>query len=338
MERIQAAVLAVVIAAAVLFGLGYVVDEPLVWRPGRAVDERARVAVWNDGGRETRRRVIAGGGHADDDAPPRRVGFGNAAPRLERGTFLSDGVLPVTGRSARMPADLLAARSGLLPASPPARPRSAGDAPPPPPAEEADEREPEPELLLSVPFEGSLMGENGDAAVHAEGVLFNGNAIEFTNEARVVFPSAGNVDGAAGTISFEITPRWAGSDPASNAFVHIRDPDVWENSLQIVKNLGSLRFIIVDERGRESDVTASIVDWQPDRARVVTATWDRERMSLYVDRAWVGGAERQHALRIADTTAIQVGSAGFNYGGAGGQIRNFRIYSSALDDARIAGR
>lgn len=347
MERIQTTVLAVVIAALVLFGLGYVLDSPemLAWRGGGTPDERARIALWNsedtretrrrggvvppgDGPRSVKRRRAGGGaGGTDDDGGPRR------------GRFFAGGTLGADGepRGGISP-ELVAARTGMLPANGAGRERDDDPAgrPPAPPQNDADD-EADPDLLLSVPFDGSVNGENGDVATFAEGVLFNGDSVEFTNEARVVFPAEGNVESANGTISFDITPRWSGTEPSRNSFLQIRDGDDAANSLLIAKELGTLRFSLTDWRGIASDISVPITDWLPGDRHHIDATWTGNEIRLYVDNVWVGAADVRRGMRFSDTAAIQVGSVGSIYGGAGGLIGDLKIRASALSGDQITG-
>ncbi|MDX2166138.1 MAG: LamG-like jellyroll fold domain-containing protein [Deltaproteobacteria bacterium] len=345
MERIQATVLAVLIAALVLFGLGYILDEGgmLAWRGGGSHDERARIALWNEeGGWETRRpNVQPPAGGETRGGRSRRGGLGGGAGDAgdggrRRGVFFDEGTIGADGEPRRgMTRELVAARTGMLPAGPTGRDHPSQPQAPAAPPNQDDETDPE--LLLSVPFDGSVNGENGDQATVAEGVLFNGDSVEFTDQARVVFPAEGNVDSSAGTISFDVTPRWSGTDPSNNSLLQVRDGDDAANSLQIVKNLGTLRFIITDWRGLPSEINVPITDWLPGDRHHIDATWTGGEMVLYVDDVSVGTAQVQRGMRFADSASIQVGSAGSIYGGAGGLIRDLQIRANALSGDQIAG-
>jgi hypothetical protein len=233
--------------------------------------------------------------------------------------------------------ELVAARAGMLPANGATRDRDEDPASAPQAPQNDPDDDTDPDLLLSVPFDGSVNGENGDQATVAEGVLFNGDSVEFTNEARVVFPAEGNVDSTKGTISFDVTPRWSGTDPSLNSLLQIREGDEAANSLQIVKDLGNLRFTLTDWRGIPSDISVPIADWLPGDRHHIDATWTGNEIKLYVDDVWVGAAEVRRAMRFSDDAAIQVGSAGSTFGGAGGLIRDLQIRGSALSGDQIAG-
>ena len=55
-----------------------------------------------------------------------------------------------------------------------------------------------------------------------------------------------------GSIAFDIQPHWDGGDETNNSLLQIRDEHEWANDLQIVKNLDSLRFIIIDSSRRRA--------------------------------------------------------------------------------------
>jgi len=363
MERIQATVLTVLIAALVLFGLGYVVESSPAGglRVGAAhesgdvgVDGRRRIAIWNNQ-RESRRGppVPGGGGGGDERGPARRtravvVGADDdesdviPGPR-RRVSFAVEGMVGADGEpGGRIGAELIAARSGGLPAAPAAK----GEVAPALPKRRVFELGdpsggvPNGDLLLSVPFKGGVTAEQGGGPLVADGLIVDGDSVEFTNDAQVTFPAEGHVRGSQGTISFDIDPRWAGSDPTNNSLLQIRDENQWENNLQIVKNLGALRFIIVDESGMEANVNVPITDWEPNVEHRITATWDSLGMVLYIDGRRVGATERHSGLAFSGSTPIHVGSdfPGANYGGAGGSIRDLKVYGHALAGDEIASR
>ncbi|MEO8604564.1 MAG: LamG-like jellyroll fold domain-containing protein [bacterium] len=359
MERIQATVLTVLIAALVLFGIGYVVDpsvSTILRRGGAPVSEaahddgRRRIALWNSESGERRGPPVPGGGEPDRH-PPRHGGAvvvgGDAsadrtAPGMRRRAgFPSAGVIGADGEGGRIGTELIAARAGGIPAPLAAKP---DPAPPPPKRQVLELGDPDSaanrDLLLSVPFDGDVSADKGGAPTLTDGLIVNGDSVEFTNDAQVVFPAQGNVRGSQGTISFDLDPHWAGSDLTNNSLLQIRDENQWENNLQIVKNLGALRFIIVDETGMEANVNVPISDWQPNVRHQITATWDSVGMVLYLDGRRVGATALQNGLSFGDTTPIHVGSdfPGATYAGAGGNISRLKVYGRALAGDEIASR
>lgn len=354
MERAQIIALAAIVAALVLFGAGYLVDDP-----SRAAADRVPSGAVTDD--PTRRGVRLWSSESD----PRRAGRpgqpGSGGPERRRGAGDDDdaeggdaevvaGRVRGSGRVGGGPDDpdqmaaggtisddLIAARAGTLP-------RAGGGAPgqPPPVVEPPVEAEPPPQddaggVLLSIPLKGSIDPEQGGSPTRAEGVVVDGDAVDFTEEAQYTLPSGGHVDGAMGTIAFDIEPHWAGDDESNNSLLQIRDEHEWANNLQIVKNNNSLRFIIIDERGYETNVNVYIDDWQPDQSHRVAATWDETLMALYVDGEQVGHTSLNNRLRFGPTTPIHVGSdfPGSQYRGANGRISNLFIYGRALGAGEV---
>jgi hypothetical protein len=194
--------------------------------------------------------------------------------------------------------------------------------------------------LLSIPFKGDLDIEAGGEPTQATGLVNKDDGVEFSSDAQLTFPAGGHVNGEAGSISFEIQPNWAGNDETNASMVQIRNEHVWENTLSIVKNLNSLRFIIIDEGGVERNVNMLIDTWQPGESHQVTATWGEALMSLYVDGNLVGQNTMPHGLNFFDTTPIHIGSdfPGTSYGGAGATIRDFQLYGRALTGDEVTRR
>lgn len=354
MERVQVIALAILVAALTLFGAGYVVDgsaaPPANGRLGGTLaDGRPAVGISNRDP-ESRRRGGGSGQPAgrgrgsrrdggEDDAAGSGVeviaGMGRGRSGLgqsgsTRGGAIDDETL----------ADRLAARAGTIP-----RAGGGGEALPHRPAREADGEDPPPDeqhhdaggVLLSIPLKGSIDPEQGGGPTQADNVVVDGDAADFADTAQYTLPAGGHVDGAMGTIAFDVQPHWAGSDETNNSLLQIRDEHQWENNLQIVKNYDSLRFIIIDASGVETNVNIGIDGWQADESHRVTATWGDAQMALYVDGQPVGQATLANDLAFADTTPIHLGSdfPGSQYAGANARISNVRIYGRSLSADEI---
>jgi hypothetical protein len=97
----------------------------------------------------------------------------------------------------------------------------------------------------------------GPALVVAVVLAVGDDGVVFDEDSYVTFPADGNVNGAAGTIQFEIEPQQAGSDKTSNSLVQTRNEHVWENRLQLVKNFNSLRFVFIDNTGQGRKIGAA---------------------------------------------------------------------------------
>jgi hypothetical protein len=232
----------------------------------------------------------------------------------------------------------VAARAGTLPRAgsaevPPRHPQNeVVDEPPP------DQQQHDPGgVLLSIPLKGSVNPDQGGDVTQADGVVVDRNSVDFTDEAQYSLPAEGHVDGEKGTIAFDIEPHWNGTDETNNSLLQIRDEHQWENNLQLVKNYNSLRFIIIDETGVETNINVYIDNWQADQSHRVTATWGEAQMALYIDGQQVGMTTLPNDLAFKDTTPIHIGSdfPGTQYVGADSRISNLTIYGRPLGAGEI---
>lgn len=191
----------------------------------------------------------------------------------------------------------------------------------------------DPDVLLSVPLKASVAPEVGEPPIHSDGVVVKDGEVELGDTSMITFPAGGNVNGEAGTVAFEITPTWAGSDQASQSFVQILEGQhTWENRMALVKNVDALRFMMIDSTGVEHNVGIPITDWMPDEPHQVAATWGDALMSLYVDGVLVGQATYQGEFKVAPNGPIYVGynDPASTYNGVGGRLRDLKIYGRAL--------
>ncbi len=138
-----------------------------------------------------------------------------------------------------------------------------------------DAPEADPDLLFSLPLRGDAVAEDATSPLAKQDVepAADNAGMEFPEEASLSFPDAGKLNSAAGTITFEIEPRWNGSDPGDNSLVQVRTPDVWANRLQLFRNGQYLRFSITGEGGQEDGVGVPIEAWAAGERHRVTATW-----------------------------------------------------------------
>jgi len=210
-----------------------------------------------------------------------------------------------------------------------------GNAPPPPPAGRTDAAGPA--LVLS--FDKSARPDAGDSApIVEDGVSFEADGAHFAADAQFALPSDGNVDGAAGTISFWILPDWAGDDPGDASIVQLRDRHIWENRLQIFKNGPFMRFLFTDNSGIESGVGTNIRHWKRGEWHMVTATWGDGVTSLYIDGELVGDRTYDGELELNPGMPLYIGSNFPGDGpGARAALSNFQIFTRALtpDDVGV---
>lgn len=130
----------------------------------------------------------------------------------------------------------------------------------------------------------------------------------FGADARVAIPDAGAAVGAAGAISFWVEPAWDGSSEGDHSLVQLRDPQRWENRIQIFKNGPFLRFLFTDASGSESGVGTDIKHWAAGERRHITATWAEGMTYLYVDGTLVGTNPYPGELAMPESTPLLLGS------------------------------
>jgi len=193
------------------------------------------------------------------------------------------------------------------------------------------------EVLLSLPLQGDAEPEIGDPPQTAEGLIVNGEDVEFTDQGMLKFPVGNNVNGEAGTVAFEIAPKWAGSDQTNQSFVQILQGEhTWENRIALVKNFDSLRFIMIDSTGVERNVGMPIQNWEAGVPHRVAVTWGDALMSLYVDGSMIGQTPYA-AFEVSPGSPVYIGynNPGSDYRGPGGTIRDFKIWGRALTASEI---
>jgi hypothetical protein len=368
MERAQIAIVVVVVAAVALFALNvvshhdslvseydagrgdYRVDSPLseaeeggggVGPSTASADRQGRApGVHSKGDRAGRRdrlaglsgaagggpdTVVAGGSRSGLHSTSRRTGSSNASLReAVRAAGAESAPRPGAGIGPKRDFDLPEIGQGPPSLEQQLTGSDSADGQP------ADEKNTD--LLLSLPLDGKVETSDNTPPSLAEDLKVDENGVNFTDTSELVFPADGHVNGAAGTIQFDIDPDWAGADQTNNSLLQIRNEHKRENTLQLVKNFNSLRFIFIDNTGQERNVNIYIDDWQAGQPHQVSATWGDALLSLYVDGELVGSNTYPGQLEIAPGTPIHVGSdfLGTSYAGAGGTISNLKVYGRAL--------
>jgi hypothetical protein len=188
------------------------------------------------------------------------------------------------------------------------------------------------DVVLSVPLDRTTEAEDGTKPIVEENVDVSeeGVGVSFKEGSVVQFPNAGNANGDAGSISFDIAPNWAGSEESSNSFVQIRDPDAWANTLKLGKNGRYLRFILVDSAGVEIDISHAIDSWQPGERQNITVTWGEAETAMYVNGRRVGWNTYANPIVFRNNTPMYLGASSAN-----ATIQNFKVYGRRLPPEEI---
>jgi hypothetical protein len=160
----------------------------------------------------------------------------------------------------------------------------------------------------------------------------DGDGIKITDRGRVEFPNAGNAS-ASGTISFQIKPEWNGADQGDNAIVQIRQEHQWQNRLELVKNGEFLRFIVTPDSGVEADISSRITGWNANEVHDIQVTWDNDSKTtrLWIDGQVAGSNTYTGQLNFSPGTPMFLGAdhRGSNYSGANATLYDFTLSNSA---------
>ena len=197
-------------------------------------------------------------------------------------------------------------------------------------------------LLLQMSFDKSTQPDKGEGSPMVEqGVTLDESGAKFATNAQFAIPNAGNINGESGSISFNVTPDWAGSDSNLASLLQLRG-DTWENRLQIFKDGPYMRFLFTPDSGVESGAGTNISNWQPGDQHTITATWGmtdsgEPMASLYIDGHLAGQQTYQGRLVVQPNLPLFIGSD-YQGGapGAGGSISSLMIYDHALTGQDVA--
>jgi concanavalin A-like lectin/glucanase superfamily protein len=158
-------------------------------------------------------------------------------------------------------------------------------------------------------------GDGGDSGTVAreDGVLvtFHGNL--------GVVPNAGNPRGDSGTITFDVTPEWDGTDDGNDSVFDIHTPNVWENHLKVFKNGQSLRLSVWPDSGVEDGVAMRIDAWMAGEHHRIAVVWTRGDSaddftpgpgvaSMYVDGVLIRSTPYDGTLKLPPGTPLYIGS------------------------------
>jgi len=137
---------------------------------------------------------------------------------------------------------------------------------------------------LVLHFEGLLAGAAGEPG-YTEGVAFvsghRGQGVLFNAENTLSYFAEGNISPAQGAIEFWLQPLWNGNDDQNYVFFEIGDD--WFNRLRITKDgANNLRFMVWSTE-TEYDVACNVSAWIATEWHHVTAIWQEDRISLYLD-------------------------------------------------------
>jgi hypothetical protein len=192
--------------------------------------------------------------------------------------------------------------------------------------------------VLSLPLDKSTDPEQGNTSpIIANGVTFDENGAHFAADAQLFIPSEGNINSAAGTLTFWMLPDWAGDVESQSWILHLGPLNTWANRLDIFKDYAYLRLLICPDSGIESGVGPDIRGWKKGDRHLITATWGDGVVALYIDGASVGARDYDGELDFGPNPPLFLGSGNPQVkAGANSNIRNFQIYTRALNPDEVA--
>jgi hypothetical protein len=203
-------------------------------------------------------------------------------------------------------------------------------------------------LVLSLPLNQSngTVADKGDTSpLLDQGITCQGDGCKFSTDSQFALPDAGNLKGDEGTVSFCLQPDWNGGDVGDASLVQLRNPNMWENRMQIFKNGRYMRLIFTPNTGLETGGSMAIDSWQPGQKHAVAAVWGQDPTSgqqtvaFYVDGQLAQPPQPYDGqLDIAPGTPLYIGSD-LPAGGpsAGGTLSSFQGYNHPLAADAIAG-
>ena len=164
-------------------------------------------------------------------------------------------------------------------------------------------------------------------------VAFDGGDTAYETQAQVEVPDVGKITGAAGTMSFWLQPGWQEGNQDDATLM-----DLGDGRLQIIKNVGFLRFEFVDDGGNAGGIGSSIAEWREGEWHQVTAVWNGNQYSLYVDGQLVSQTVHDGRVDLPSDAKLYIGSS-FPEGRpvARGTIGSVDVHNRPLGPGEVAG-
>ena len=191
----------------------------------------------------------------------------------------------------------------------------------------------EPRAGQTVAGSSPQTGATDGRAAEAADVAFDGGDAQYQTQAQVEVPDVGKITGAAGTMSFWLEPGWQEGNQDDATLMNLGD-----GRLQIIKNVGFLRFEFVDDGGNAGGIGTSIAEWREGEWHQVTAVWNGSQYSLYVDGQLVSQTVHDGRVDLPSDAKLYIGSS-FPEGRpvARGTIGSVDVHNRPLGPGEVAG-
>jgi hypothetical protein len=146
-------------------------------------------------------------------------------------------------------------------------------------------------------------------------------------------PDTGNPRGDAGTISFEVTT--SGNEPTTKLLVGVGDPMAFDR-LNVFENGTTLRVLVSDSAGQESNLGISVADWEPGQRHVITFTWGGDDQEVYIDGQLIGQVGHLSDFQLQPGTPVYIGPGGQGVPPATEVVSNFHVFKRPLTPQEVA--
>ena len=141
----------------------------------------------------------------------------------------------------------------------------------------------DPHALLLLHLDGDYEGVQGEAGT-ANGTSFTsgkfGQGVLIDATDTLTYPTAGNLNQAAGTIEFWVRPNQEGDYGQIHVLFEI---DYMDHGIQIAKHGGGNLHFLMRSGEQLTDIHAPASHWRSGEWHHVTATWQGTHMALYID-------------------------------------------------------
>ena len=174
-----------------------------------------------------------------------------------------------------------------------------------------------------------------DAPPSDDVAFHSGDDVQFPTAERVAIPIDGKLQHEGGSVSLWVQPGWERGNEDDATLVQLGD------RLRLAKSVHFLRLEAADaeapDAGDVAGVGVPITEWNPGEWHQVTATWNENALSLYVDGELVGRRMGRGPVDLPPDTELLVGSdLAESRRVAPGLIGRVDVRSRSLGDDEVA--
>lgn len=189
----------------------------------------------------------------------------------------------------------------------------------------------DPNTTLSLRFDGSLNGEQGEIPLSSAGVTYQsgvqGQAANFGTAGQVVFASSNNIDSREGTIEFWLQPNWNGSDGQKHTIFN------WDaggfGGFLLSKNDGNNLSMNMDRFRTWKTLNVSAASWTTGSWKYIALTFSNtsKKLEIYINGSKEGELTFIDDLPLITRSDFQIGAYGTG-----------EFLQGSLDELRISNR